>query len=82
MTTIEALEDRVNALEASILQMQANLTPTTAKADTASSRVPQVDENTVNIADNSDGLFDVASLADENSQAIMELAEIISELEG
>ena len=30
-----------------------------------------------NISDNSDGLFDIASIVDENSQAIMELAEMI-----
>ena len=31
--------------------------------------------------ENSGGIFDVAALADENSQAIMELAEIIGEKE-
>lgn len=33
------------------------------------------------IDENSGGIFDVAALADENSQAIMELAEIIGEME-
>lgn len=34
------------------------------------------------IQENSEGLFDVAALADENSEAIMELAEMIAEMEG
>ena len=37
-----------------------------------------VNVNARNISDNSDGLFDVAALADENSQAIMDLAEMIA----
>lgn len=40
-----------------------------------------VNENTNGVAENSGGIFDVAALADENSQAIMELAEIIGEME-
>lgn len=40
-----------------------------------------VSENTNGVAENSGGIFDVAALADENSQAIMELAEIIGEKE-
>ena len=42
----------------------------------------EIAEDAEYISDNSNGLFDVASLADENSQAIMDLAEIISEMEG
>lgn len=41
-----------------------------------------VDNNTSDISDNSLGLFDVAALADENSQAIMDLAELIAEKDG
>lgn len=40
-----------------------------------------ISENTNGVAENSGGIFDVAALADENSQAIMELAEIIGEKE-
>ena len=40
-----------------------------------------VNDNANNIEENSNGIFDVAALADENSQAIMELAEIIGEME-
>jgi len=50
-------------------------------ADIAGDR-QSINENAESISDNSNGLFDVASLADENSQAIMDLAEIISEMEG
>lgn len=41
----------------------------------------QTEVNAGNINDNSLGLFDVAALADENSQAIMDLAEMIAEKE-
>lgn len=41
-----------------------------------------VSENTSCVAENSGGLFDVAALADENSQAIMDLAELIAEKDG
>lgn len=41
-----------------------------------------VNENTSGVAENSGGLFDVAALADENSQAIMDLAELIAEKDG
>jgi hypothetical protein len=41
----------------------------------------QTEVNAVGINDNSLGLFDVASLADENSQAIMDLADLIAEKE-
>lgn len=34
------------------------------------------------VDENSGGLFDVAAIADENSQAIMDLAELIAEKDG
>lgn len=37
--------------------------------------------NASGIAENSDGLFDIATLSDENSESIFDLAEYISELE-
>ena len=55
MTTIEALEDRVNALEASILQMQGNLMPVTETAEMANAKVdritPYTDSKTAYIGD-------------------------------
>lgn len=78
---INKINARIDNLQQSFIQAQRNQVPITAKADEASNKVPQVDENTSGVAENSGGLFDVAALADENSQAIMELAEIIGEME-
>lgn len=78
---INKINARIDNLQQSFIQAQRNQVPITAKADTASNKVPQVDENTNGVVENSGGLFDVAALADENSQAIMELAEIIGEME-
>lgn len=50
-----------------------------ADADTQGNR-QSISANTEGVSDNSFGLFDVASLADENSQAIMELAEMIADM--
>jgi len=78
---INKLNARIDNLQQSFIQAQRNQVPITAKADTASNKMPQVDENTSGVAENSGGIFDAAALADENSQAIMELAEIIGEKE-
>ncbi len=78
---INKINARIDNLQQSFIQAQRNQVPITAKADTASNKVPQVDKNTSGVAENSGGIFDVAALADENSQAIMELAEIIGEKE-
>lgn len=78
---INKLNARIDNLQQSFIQAQRNQVPITAKADEASNKVPQVDENTSGVSENSGGIFDVAALADENSQAIMELAEMIGEKE-
>ena len=81
MTDFEKLEKRLDSLEKAFIQAQKNQVPITSRADNASNKIPQIDTNTANIADNSDGLFDISEVVDENSQAIMELAEIIGEME-
>lgn len=48
-TTIQDLEERVDALYNSILQMQQNLNPVTEKADTSVNTIPEVKANTANI---------------------------------
>lgn len=73
---LENLENLVNALSKKIDGIKYY-----TDADINGTR-QSINENVEDISDNSNGLFDVASLADENSQAIMELAEIISEMEG
>lgn len=81
MTTIQDLEERLDAFEASLLQMAQNNVPVTERADTAYNKCPQIDRNTGGVEENSDGLIDVADLADENSSCIEELADLIEDLE-
>ena len=84
-TTIQDLEERVDALYNSVLQMQQNLNPVIEKTDdttnTVSNTVPQVNTNTSGINENSEGLLDIAELADENSMAITDIADYTAELE-
>ena len=79
-TTIQDLEERVNALYNSVLQMQLNLNPVIDKSDDAYNKVPQVDANTMGVSDNDIAICDVADLADTNSMAIDDLAELVDEL--
>ena len=79
---IQKINARIDNLQQSFIQAQRNQVPITAKTDTSYSKCPQVDKNTSGISDNSLGLFDVAALADENSQALMDLAELIAEKDG
>lgn len=84
-TTIQDLEERVDALYNSVLQMQQNLNPVIEKTDntsnTVSNTVPQVNTNTSGINENSGGILDIAELADENSMAITDIADYTAELE-
>lgn len=84
-TTIQDLEERVDALYNSVLQMQQNLNPVIEKTDdttnTVSNTVPQVNTNTSGINENSEGLLDIAELADENSMAITDIADYTAKLE-
>lgn len=79
-TTIQELEERVDALYNSILQIQQNLNPVIDKADNASNKIPQVDANTIGVSDNDLAICDVADLADTNSMAIDDLAVLVDEL--
>lgn len=82
------LEERVNRLEAQIanlqesfIQSQRNQTPATEKIDTAYSKCPQVDTNTAGVHENDSAICDIASLSDENSNALEELAAMIQDHE-
>lgn len=85
MATIEELEERLNTFEQSLIQMGINQTPVVDKVDntanTVSNTVPQVNTNTSGINENSEGLLDIAVLADENSMAITDIADYTAELE-
>lgn len=78
---INELKRQLERLQNAFLQMSKNQVPVTEKADNASNKIPQVDENTSGVGENSAGLLDVAELSDENSTAIEDLAELIDDLE-
>lgn len=77
---IQKLNDRMDDLQRSFIQAQKNQVPVTAKADSASNKIPQVDENTSGVEENDEAICDVAELADTNSIAIDDLAELVDEL--
>ena len=77
---IQNLKSQVSNLQETVIQMARNNTPIVGKVDESHNKIPQINDNTEGVNDNSLGLFDVASLADENSQAIMELAEMIADM--
>ena len=79
-TTIQDLEERVDALYNSVLQLQQNLNPVISKSDSAYNKAPQIDSNTDGVSDNDLAICDVADLADTNSMAIDDLAELVDEL--
>ena len=78
---IKALEERVDALAESLIQMQKNQTPVTAKAEASSNKIPQIDANTVGVAGNEDAVCELSELVDasiaELEQAICDLSEEI-----
>lgn len=74
---LQNIENRLSSLQISMVQMQKNQTPITAKADTSSSKVPQIDANTNGVSENDQAICEVAELEDTDSQAIDELAEMV-----
>ena len=76
---INELKRQLIMLQNSFLQMSKNQVPVTEKADNASNKIPQVDENTTGVGENSAGLLDVAELSDENSSAIEDIAGLSDE---
>ena len=76
---IKELKIQVSRLQDAVIQMSRNNVPVTEKADNASNKIPQVDENTSGVGENSAGLLDVAELSDENNSAIEDVAGLADE---
>ena len=76
---INELKRQLNALQAAFVQTNRNQVPITEKTDMAYGKVPQVDENTSGVGENSAGLLDVAQLSDENNTAIEDLGSLTDE---
>ena len=77
---IQVLKEEVKNLREAFLQSQMNQVPITERTDESHNKIPQVDSNTVGVTDNDLAICDVADLADTNSMAIDDLAELVDEL--
>ena len=78
---VEILEKNYNNLTQSLVDAQRSQRPVVDKADSASNKIPQVDANTIGVAENDSAICDVAELSDVNSTAIDDFAEMIDDLE-
>ena len=76
---INDLKRQLNLLQNAFLQASKNQVPIVDKTDMAYNKVPQVDENSTGVQENSLGLLDVAELSDENNSAIEDVASLADE---
>ena len=76
---INELKRQLTNLTNAFLQSQKNQEPTIHKSEDAYNKIPQVDENTTGVSENSAGLLDVAELSDENNTAIEDVAGLADE---
>ena len=76
---INELKAQVKRLQVAFLQASENQVPVIEKTDESYNKIPQVDENTTGVGENSLGLLDVAELSDENSSAIEDVAGLADE---
>ena len=76
---INELKRQLNNLQNAVLQSAKNQVPITGKTDDAYNKIPQVDDNTSGVSENSAGLLDVAELSDENNSAIEDVAGLADE---
>ena len=76
---IREIKIQLANLQNAFIQASKNQVPITEKSDTAYNKVPQVDDNTTGVQENSLGLLDVAELSDENSSAIEDIAGLSDE---
>ena len=56
-TSLDDVIERLDSLQQSFIQSQENNVPVTAKADAASGKIPQVDDNTAGIQANSEDIL-------------------------
>lgn len=85
---MKTIEERVQILEANIeslreafLQSQSNQVITQGTVDESHNKIPQVDKNTSDISDTTNGLVDLADITDDNVTGLTDLADIVAELD-
>lgn len=78
---VKQLEAQMSCMQLAFVQYQKNQVPITARTDSAYNKCPQVDVNTAGVHENDSAICDIASLSDENSNALEELAAMIQDHE-
>ena len=76
---INELKRQLGNLQNAVLQSARNQVPITGRTDEAYNKIPQVNENTDGVQENSLGLLDLAELSDENNSAIEDVATLSDE---
>lgn len=82
---LKDLKTKVAKLQQIVMQTARNNTPIVSKVDSTANSLNatdgNVEKNTANISDNTDGLVDLAEVTDENVDSLVDLADIIAELD-
>lgn len=83
-STIDALTERLDSLQQSFIQSQQNQIPLNDKSEEAYNTIPQVDQNTEDIATNAEDILitqeGVAESYEETNTSITQCEEAIAEL--
>ena len=81
---IDALAERLDNLQESFIQSQINIVPVIAKADDATERIPQIDDNTANIGVNTEDIVTtqegLAETYEEMNTSVLEVEEALAEV--
>ena len=78
---VQILEAEIKSLKDAFLQSQSNQAITQGTVDESHNKIPQVDKNTSDISDTTNGLVDLADITDDNVTGLTDLADIVAELD-
>ncbi len=78
---IKQIKAQLANLQQAFINARRSNANTVERVDESHNKIPQVDSNTEGVEENDGAIMDVADLADENSNALEELAAIIDELD-
>lgn len=78
---IKQIKAQLANLQQAFINARRSNANTVERVDESHNKIPQVDSNTEGVEENDEAIMDVADLADENSNALEELAAIIDELD-
>ncbi len=76
---IKQIKAQLANLQQAFINARRSNANTVERVDESHNKIPQVDENTIGVGENSLGLLDVAELSDENNSAIEDVAGLADE---